>query len=125
MKGMKGYKLQWRQSVVYGPGLLSHGVMSTYCKNLGGVGKDHLIYILRAGKKGRGKRVAKARCFFLCSDQERAQRDMEREVGSAIRLTPLALDPPSAVDGSEEMFLGYYPDGDPVVSVGGQVKHDG
>ncbi len=92
MKGMKGYKLLWRQSVVYGPGLLSHGVMSTYCKDLGGVGKDHLIYILRAGRKGRGKQVAKGRCFFLCSDQERAQRDMEREVGSAIRPTPVVGD---------------------------------
>jgi hypothetical protein len=45
------------------------------------VGRSHLCYEVRAGKKGTGRVLAKANCVFLCSSQENAMQRLSKQVG--------------------------------------------
>ena len=101
----------------------------------GGDVPDNLVEILEEQMTARQKAEMQVSPFDNRSElgkvytgnrkERRRQAAIARREAKKARrggLTSLPLDPPAAADDGEETFLGYYPDGEPVVSVGGQVK---
>lgn len=83
---MKRLKLYGKRAVRYSPAGrgVFNGVMFTYCQDRGGVGRDRITYVLRAGRKGTGREVARASCVFCAIGQEQAFASIKRQVGGEI-----------------------------------------
>ncbi len=57
--------------------------LATVCTFMSGrnIGRSKIRYEVRAGKKGRGRILAKATCIFLLHDQKRAIQKISKKVG--------------------------------------------
>ncbi|OQA11533.1 MAG: hypothetical protein BWY63_03921 [Chloroflexi bacterium ADurb.Bin360] len=80
---MNRYKLIHKTPAMCG---MDHGraravVVYTWVLKRGGVGKDWLLYQVRAGRKGTGQELARAKCLFTCSGQEAASAKLRAALG--------------------------------------------
>lgn len=82
---MKRPKLYGKQAVYYSSGHgVFRGVVFIYREDRGGIGRDKLTYVLRAGKKGTGREVGRAWCTFCASEQQRAWELLKRQAGGSL-----------------------------------------
>lgn len=74
---------KWRQIQQENVFINNGRTLATLCAFTTGrnIGKSKLRYEVRAGKKGRGRVLAKAVCVFLLQDQMRATKKISQKVG--------------------------------------------